>query len=247
MNTLAIHPSSSLRKLALVLLLAVGGVLAASSAEASNRISVNIGVSGYYGGGYVHGGYYRHGYYGHGYRPYYYGPYWNVAVAPIILSTLPFGYTTVWVEGNPYYYYNNVYYERVPNGYRALPAPPDDIVMVDRPAEDGAAPQATAPAAPQAAAPAGSAGNAPVPSYAQPAAKSASAAPTQAPAEPKLYAYPRKGQTTTEATFDRIECERWASGQTGFNPAQSSANAQGNADYRRAVGACLEGRGYSVK
>lgn len=242
MNTSVLFISSSLRKFALVLLLAVGAGLAATAAEARGHVSVNIGVSGYYGGGYWHGGYGR-GYYGYGYRPhYYYGPYWNVAVAPIIVSTLPFGYTTVWVEGNPYYYYNNVYYERVPNGYRALPAPPDDVVMVDKPAEDGAtAPQTSAQSTP----PTAAAGNAPVPSYAQPAAKTAAAAPAAAAA--KLYAYPRKGQTATEATFDRIECERWASGQTGFNPSQSPANAQADGDYHRAVGACLEGRGYSVK
>ncbi|HEX9390335.1 MAG TPA: DUF6515 family protein [Usitatibacteraceae bacterium] len=220
-------------------ILALGGVLAVTAAEARSHVSVNIGVSGYYGGGYWHGGY-RHGYYGgYGYRPYYYGPYWNVAVAPIILSTLPFGYTTVWVEGNPYYYANNVYYEHVPNGYRALPAPPDDVVMVDKaPDESSAAPQTATQAAPQTAAPAA---GAPVPSYAQSGAKAA------APSVPRLYAYPRNGQTATQATFDRIECERWASGQTGFNPAQSPDNAQRNADYHRAVGACLEGRGYSVK
>jgi hypothetical protein len=70
---------------------------------------------------------------------------------------------------------------------------------------------------------------------------------TQAPAQAQLYAYPNKGQTATQSTFDRIECERWGSGQTGYAPGQSVEDAKRKADYTRAVSACLEGRGYSVK
>ena len=63
----------------------------------------------------------------------------------------------------------------------------------------------------------------------------------------QLFAYPRNGQTTTQATFDRIECERWGSQQTGFQPTFTPADAAKRDDYQRAVSACLEGRGYTVK
>ena len=82
----------------------------------------------------------------------------------------------------------------------------------------------------------GAAGS-PTPTYAQ-------------PQQGQLYAYPKNGQTATQSTFDRIECERWGSGQTGFNPtspAQTAEDAQRRNDYQRAVSACLEGRGYTVK
>ena len=48
-------------------------------------------------------------------------------------------------------------------------------------------------------------------------------------------------------------CHKWASAQTGFDPTQSAGGvppeqAGGkHADYQRAMRACLEGRGYSVR
>ncbi|KDN97353.2 DUF6515 family protein [Pseudomonas donghuensis] len=47
---------------------------------------------------------------------------------------------------------------------------------------------------------------------------------------------------------DRYECHRWAVQQTGFDPAAASyaPSAQVADNYRRAQGACLSGRGYSV-
>jgi hypothetical protein len=212
-----------LRKISIALLL-VAGALAAGAAEARGHVAVNIGISGVYGGGYWHGGGYRsHGYYG-GYRPYYYGPSWNVYLP--IVSVLPFGYSTVWVEGEPYYYADNVYYQRVPSGFRVVPAPSSNEVTIQE-----------APAAAQPSVPAQNP-SAPVPSYANPA---------PAVDSNQLYAYPRNGQTPTQTTFDRIECERWASSQTGFNPGQSREDGQRRSDYQRATGACLEGRGYTVK
>ena len=58
--------------------------------------------------------------------------------------------------------------------------------------------------------------------------------------------YPRNGQTEQQTSTDRYECHSWAVNQTGFDPTQS--NSSGNpADYRRAMIACLEARGYSAK
>lgn len=67
-----------------------------------------------------------------------------------------------------------------------------------------------------------------------------------------LVIYPREGQSEAQQSQDRYECHRWANAQTGFDPtlAQGGVSAQvfaeRSAAYRSAMGACLEGRGYSV-
>jgi len=73
------------------------------------------------------------------------------------------------------------------------------------------------------------------------------------PAADWLYSYPREGQNEKQQADDRYTCHRWAVDQTGYDPtlplggvAESQA-AQKRSDYQRALGACLEGRGYSVK
>ncbi|TLX65194.1 hypothetical protein DN820_02470 [Stutzerimonas nosocomialis] len=63
-----------------------------------------------------------------------------------------------------------------------------------------------------------------------------------------VIAYPTRGQSADRQARDRYECHRWAVNQSGFDPAgANSAPARRVADtYRRALGACLGGRGYSV-
>ncbi|MEJ0038115.1 MAG: hypothetical protein WDO68_18890 [Gammaproteobacteria bacterium] len=65
-----------------------------------------------------------------------------------------------------------------------------------------------------------------------------------------LYIYPKNGQSEEQTSTDRYECHQWAAGQTGFDPTngtdQSAASA-GPADYRRAMTACLDARGYSAR
>jgi hypothetical protein len=68
-----------------------------------------------------------------------------------------------------------------------------------------------------------------------------------------VFVYPKNGQSEAQQSTDRYECHAWAVQQSGFDPtrpgggvAQSDIEAR-RADYRRAEGACLEGRGYSVK
>jgi hypothetical protein len=65
----------------------------------------------------------------------------------------------------------------------------------------------------------------------------------------ELIAYPKNGQTQEQQGKDKFECHRWAAAQTGFDPTRvTSASVAGRrSDYLRAQGACLEGRGYSVK
>lgn len=79
---------------------------------------------------------------------------------------------------------------------------------------------------------------------------SAQAAPVQ---QSDLFIYPKNGQSEEQQGRDRYECHSWASGQSGFDPTQPSggvSEAQASArraDYQRAMQACLEARGYSVK
>jgi len=81
-------------------------------------------------------------------------------------------------------------------------------------------------------------------------ATATTAAPTQ---QSDLFIYPKNGQSEEQQGRDRYECHSWASGQSGFDPTQPSGGvpeAQASAkraDYQRAMQACLEARGYSVK
>lgn len=69
------------------------------------RVSVGVGIGGFYGGGgYYHGG----GYYGprYHYRPYFYGP-----RPGFRLSVLPYGFLTFNTGFGPYYYYDGTFYQ----------------------------------------------------------------------------------------------------------------------------------------
>ena len=64
---------------------------------------------------------------------------------------------------------------------------------------------------------------------------------------------PKFGQTQEQLASDRAECQLWAKGQTGFDPTQYGGGVAAT-DYRarrqlygRAMAACLEGHGYTVR
>jgi hypothetical protein len=67
-----------------------------------------------------------------------------------------------------------------------------------------------------------------------------------------IYIYPKNGQSTEQEARDRYECNRWAEGETGFDPTRSAGGvpadetATKRSDYHRAMTTCLDGRGYSV-
>ena len=67
----------------------------------------------------------------------------------------------------------------------------------------------------------------------------------------KSFIYPRQNQSEQQQSKDKYECHRWAVGQTGFDPTQpapgSGPNKQKRSDYQRAMNACLDARGYTVK
>jgi len=150
-----------------------------------------------------------------------------VVVAPpvgVFVPVLPPFYTTVWFAGVPYYYANDTYYVYSgPQGYE----------VVDPPADEGSAVQGPqGPAYPGAPPPAESGAH---------------------PQGEDLFIYPQHGQSPDQQASDRYECHKWAFSQTGFDPTQPGGGvaaddtvAKGEA-YRRAMRACLEGRGYSVR
>lgn len=83
-----------------------------------------------------------------------------------------------------------------------------------------------------------------------PATTPASPAPTVAAGQ--LYAYPRQGQSPERQAADRTQCDEWAVGQTGYDPrfvtsAGPTMATQNRDEFRRAVTACMEGRGYTVR
>ncbi len=85
------------------------------------------------------------------------------------------------------------------------------------------------------------------PVYVQPAP----AVPSSSSA--KIFAYPRQGQSEDLQAKDRYACHGWAVSQTRYDPTQPAGGMleaelkQTRANYQRAMSACLEGRGYSVR
>jgi hypothetical protein len=183
-------------------------------------------------GGYMYGNRYWHGahYYGGGY---YHGGYWPyVYFRPgwaWYLPVLPVGYATFWWGGYPYYYWNNLYYTWSPgyNGYVVTDPPPVSDYSDPTTGAAGFDPNAVT------AAPEEGAGS----------AQPDGAAPGGAG---DVYVYPRNGQTEQQMSNDRYECHAWAVNETGFDPTRQQ-NQGDPQEYRRAMVACLDARGYSAR
>jgi opacity protein-like surface antigen len=66
------------------------------------------------------------------------------------------------------------------------------------------------------------------------------------------YIQPKNGQTQEQQWADRYACHSWAKSQSGFDPTRHATeappdeNASRREQYRRAMNACLDARGYSV-
>ncbi|MDO9074097.1 MAG: DUF6515 family protein [Rubrivivax sp.] len=69
----------------------------------------------------------------------------------------------------------------------------------------------------------------------------------------KTYVYPTLSQSAEQQATDEYGCHKWAVTQSGFDPSgAATGQAPGptparRGDYERARGACLEGRGYTVR
>ena len=179
-----------------------------------------------YGYGWGRGGFGWH-------RPYWGGGYWRGGYwprayygwsYPWFLGVLPAVYATYWWGGVPYYYANDVYYTYNSgyNGYVVTDPPPTDA------GDDS-----------------GSAGNGTYDS-AEPGGNVQSNS-YNSNGSSNVYAYPKDGQSDEQQQTDRYECHKWAVAQSGFDPTQTSRASGNSTDYRRAMAACLDGRGYSAK
>jgi hypothetical protein len=68
-----------------------------------------------------------------------------------------------------------------------------------------------------------------------------------------LYIYPKEGQSQEQQADDRYACHAWGVEETGFDPslpvdpAQERRLGELRSSYQRAMRACLEARGYTVR
>lgn len=76
---------------------------------------------------------------------------------------------------------------------------------------------------------------------------------TVQPLAEELFIYPSQGQSEQKQADDRYACHSWGVKQTGYDPSRPPENmsreelVSKREDYQRAMKACLEGRGYSVR
>jgi hypothetical protein len=173
----------------------------------------------YWGGGNWGGRFWPHAYFYPGYA-------W-------FLPLLPLGYATFWWGGLPYYYYDNLYYTWNPgyNGYVVTDPPP--VAGTDSGDGSDASQYSSAD------------GSADASQYS--GAAPSPRAGAQAGAAGDVYVYPRNGQNDQQTSNDRYECHSWAANQTGFDPTRGAQQSGTSADYRRALIACLDARGYTAR
>ena len=155
------------------------------------------------------------------------GPRYVVSPPPIgiVVPVLPPAYSTVMIAGVAYYYANGVYYSPVPSGYAVVSPPSGGDSVEPMPVPVGEIPGTTRP----------------LPGTGAPVTVS-----PQVPLDasrprvlPEPIVYPRSGQSPVQTQQDRQECNQWASSQP---------NASNDAMiFRRALEACMDGRGYTIR
>jgi hypothetical protein len=223
-----------------------GGHYAPHGFSSGGHAQVRVGGARGIGRGYGGYGYGLHGGFGYGYHPGWGGGYWRGAFwpaayygwsYPLYLGFLPALYATYWWGGVPYYYVNNVYYNWNPadNNYVAVDPPPASAAGYS---DDVNAAAAAGP----------DAGNAV--DNTPPDVAPGSVGPGPAAAGNGIIAYPRNGQSEQQQATDKFQCHTWAKGQTGFDPtnqSSSGANLSLRTAYGRAMSACLDARGYTVR
>jgi hypothetical protein len=161
------------------------------------------------------------------------------------VPVLPGGAIGVTFGSGNYFFHGGVWFRPYGGRYLVIAPPPGILVPVLPPAYVtpwiGGAPYYYANGVYYAAAP-GQGYTVVVP---PPGAEAAQPAPAPAPAAPAPKAppdpiiYPRGGQTPAQTEADRQECNRWATTQPS-----ALADAQ---IFQRAVAACMDGRGYTVR
>jgi len=172
----------------------------------------------------AHGGVWNGHYHYGGYHGAYYGGAGFFLFGAALGAALTYSHSQAWANPGPYYYYSPgppVYVQSQPN-YVITPA--DHGVATQR-QYDGVRELGPVDGAPE--------------------------VRSNAPALPsdRWFVYPSKGQNQQQAANDRHDCDRWATSQSGYDPGlRVHRNPQtGPEDYGRALSACLEGRGYTVR
>jgi hypothetical protein len=200
---------------------AVGRSFGLGAGVGRGAVSARVGGRAFGPGGFGRGARWGGGYWGGRFWP---GVFYGAGFA-WFLPVLPLYCSTFWWNNVPYYYYNDAYYTWSPtaDGYVATDPPPAAI----SPNPGGPNPN-----------------DSPSDSYGG-AAPNADAAtgPASGPAGggDNVYAYPSKGQSEDQQATDRMQCDQWAASQMG------AGGGNGSPDYRRAVIACFQGRGYSAQ
>ncbi|MGH8207173.1 MAG: DUF6515 family protein, partial [Steroidobacteraceae bacterium] len=172
-----------------------------------------------------------------------------------VVRVLPGGYRSFYYGGRPFFFVGGVWYASGPGGF-LVTAPPFGLIVSVLPpfyttvwlggvpyyyADDVYYQWDSSADAYQ---------------VVDPPADAEPGPPVQTPpvqsAQGQLYIYPKNGQTQAQQAQDRYECHSWATQQTGFDPTQPGGgvppqqNASKRGQYRRAMTACLNARGYSV-
>jgi len=162
-----------------------------------------------------------------------------VVVAPpvgLFVPVLPPFYATVSFGGVPYYYADDTYYVAASGGYQVVAPPPGadqgpmDAGEGDYDPNGGGGAYGDPSQAPQDYAPPPGAAGGPPPQ-----------------ASGGLFFYPTNGQNQQQQSQDQWQCHQWAVQQTGFDPTAPGGGPGRQGAYNRALGACMQGRGYSVK
>lgn len=170
------------------------------------------------------------------------------------VRTLPPGYRPYYYRGRPYYFHDGVWFERRAGGFIIIRPPVGLQVSVPpsyfTPVWIGGVPYYYADDTYYRWLPSTNA-------YQVVGRPEGADAPESPPPRTETtgtaFVYPRNGQSPEQQATDRYECHTWSRGETGFDPTQPGGNvmpdenASRSSEYQRAMNACLEGRGYSVK
>lgn len=199
-------------------LLALSAALAAPVAHADVRVHANIGMV--FDNRYHHDHYYP--------APGYVAPY------------VPRGAVVVGAGPGRYWFHGGVWYQPYGPRYRVVAPPVGVVIPLLPPAYVtvtlGGLPYYYANGVYYRAVPEGYAVVAPPP---EPVVAQVQPAPAAPPPKADPIIYPRNGQSNEQLENDRRDCNRWATTQP---------NAQADASvFNRAVEACMDGRGYTMK
>jgi len=167
------------------------------------------------------------------------------------VRVLPEGYRPYFYGGHPYYFYGGVWYAPGPGGFLVVGAPIGVVISVLPPYYStvwiGGAPYYYANDVYYSWDPAQ---NGYVVVNPPANADAPSAPPAGAP--DNLIIYPKNGQSAEQQAADKYDCHSWARSQTGFDPTEPGGGVPpggggAQANYDRAMSACLTARGYEVK